>query len=162
MADKRIFSIVISAVMLIRSDAIYAPRSMNCWLRAETWVDALQKLGHIDASLTYTVRQFNAAFSRSSSFGSDMSRLDGSNESGMYRVTFQHCHYYYLTKEKKQVIYPSPLDRAWKEKVLKFATNVLVIPSTRARPAYWASPEAHSLFCPRKRSMGIFWCLCMQ
>jgi hypothetical protein len=202
MADKSIYSIVISAVILIRSDDIYAPRLMNCWLPAETWVEALQKLGHIDASLTFTVRQFNAAFSRSSSFGSVISRFDGSNESGIFRATFQHRHYYYLTQEKKQVIYPSPLDRVWKEKVLEFAANVLVIPSTRARPAaiaicvadttaektndgfaeqsiedqgpspskrqrtdapldsrsntttYWASPEAHSLFCPRRRSGG--------
>ena len=135
MADKRIYSIVISAVVLIRSDNIYAPRLMNCWLPAETWVEALLKLGHIDASLTFTVRQFNAAFSRSSSFGSVMSRFDGSNESGMFRVTFQHRHYYYLTQVNKQVTYPSPLDRGWKEKVLEYAANVLVIPSTRARPA---------------------------
>ena len=207
MADKRIYSIVISAVTLIRSDNIYAPRLMNCWLPAETWVEALQKLGHIDAFLTFTVRQFNAAFSRSSSFGSVMSRFDGSNESGMFRVTFQHRHYYYLTQEKKQVTYPSPLDRGWKEKVLEYAATVHIIPSTRARPAaaacasvedmttaentngdpagqtiedqqgpspskrqrtdapldsstrsntttYWASPEAHALFRPRRRNGG--------
>ena len=52
-----------------------------------------------------------------------MSRFDGSNESGMFRVTFQHRHYYFLTpQEKKQVIYPSPLDRVWKERVLQFAS----------------------------------------
>ena len=136
MADKRIYSIVISAVMSIRSDIIYGPRLMNCWLPAEIWVEAVQKIGHIDASLVdFKVRQFNAAFARSSSFGSVMSRFDGSNPSGMFRVSFQHRHYYYLTQEAKQVVYPNPLNRAWKERVLEHAASVLVIPSTRARPA---------------------------
>jgi hypothetical protein len=33
------------------------------------------------------------------------------------------------------VMYPSPLNGAWKERVLKRAANALTIPSTRARPA---------------------------
>jgi len=134
MAEKRTGSIVTSAVMLIRSNILYAPRLMNSWFPAETWVEALQKLGHIDASLNLRVRQFNAAFARSGLFGSVMSRFDGSNESGMFRVSFQHRHYYYLTQEKMQAMYPSPLNRAWKDRVLDSAANVLSIPCTRARP----------------------------
>jgi hypothetical protein len=53
----------------------------------------------------------------------------------MFRVTFQHRHYYYLTQELQQVLYPSPLNGAWKERVLERAANSLTIPSTRARPA---------------------------
>ena len=96
---------------------------------------ALQKLGHIDASLTLTVCQFNAAFARSSLFGSVTSRCDGLNQSGIFRVSFQHCHYYYLTQETEQVMYPSPLDRAWKERMHQIAASELLIPSTSARPA---------------------------
>ena len=103
MFEQRTGSIITSAVMLICSDTVYAPRLMNCWLPAETWVDALKKLGHIDDSINFTVLQFNAAFARSGSFGSVMTRFDGSNESGMFRVSFQHRHYYYLTLEKQQV-----------------------------------------------------------
>ncbi len=56
MSDKRIHSIVISAVMLIRADTMYGPRLMNCWLPVEIWEEALQNMGHIDAGLA-----FNAA-----------------------------------------------------------------------------------------------------
>jgi hypothetical protein len=128
-------------VMLIRSDTVYAPRLMNCWLPAKTWVEALLKLGHIDASLNFTVRQFNAEFARLGVFGSVTSRFDGSNESGMFRVSFQHCHYYYLTLEKSQVAYPCPLDRAWKDRVFQVASNVLDTPSTRARPSPASAPN---------------------
>ena len=35
---------------------------MNCWLPDETRVEALKKTGHIDPSLTFDARKFNAAF----------------------------------------------------------------------------------------------------
>jgi hypothetical protein len=98
-------------------------------------VEALKKSGYIDAELTFTTRQFNAAFAKSGSFGSVMSRFDGSNHTGMFRVSFQHQHYYFLTQETKQATYPSPLNQAWKKRVLDIAENVLIIPSTRARPS---------------------------
>jgi hypothetical protein len=107
---------------------------MNCWLPAEIWVEALQKMGHIDGGLAFNVGQFNAAFARSHKFGSVMSRFDGSNNTGIFCVSYQHRHYYYLTQESKQTTYPSPSNRAWKERVMETAANVLVIPSTRARP----------------------------
>ncbi|KAI2501687.1 hypothetical protein MHU86_12755 [Fragilaria crotonensis] len=135
MSDKRIHSIVISAVVLIRSDTTYGRRLMNCWLPAEIWVEALLKMGHIDAGLAFNVAKLNAAFARSHEFGSAMLRFDGSNNTGVFRVTYQHRHYYYLTKETEQAVYPSPLNRAWKERVLEMASNVLVFPSTRARPS---------------------------
>ena len=121
--------------MLIRNDTTYGPRLMNCWLPADTWVDALQKTGHIDATLAIDTRKFNAAFAKSGSFGSLMSRFDGSNHTGVFYVRFQHRQYYYFTEEKRQVSYPSPLNRAWKDRVLEAAANVLSIPSTGARPA---------------------------
>jgi hypothetical protein len=73
MSDKRIYSIVTSAVMLIRADTRYGPRLMNCWLPAKTWVEALHKMGNIDAGFTFNAGQFNAAFARSHDFGSAMS-----------------------------------------------------------------------------------------
>ena len=88
-----------------------------------------------DEDLVFSVRQFNVAFSKSSTNGSAMLKFDGSNSTGMFRVTFQHRHYYYSTQELKQVIHLSSLNRAWKERVLKRAANALTIPSTRARPA---------------------------
>ena len=99
MADTRIYAVVIRAVMLIRSDITYGPRLLNSWLPAETWVEALRNLGHIDEDLVFSVHQFNAAFSKSSTYGSATLRFDGSNSTGMFRVTFQHRHYYYLTQE---------------------------------------------------------------
>ncbi|KAI2513104.1 hypothetical protein MHU86_1396 [Fragilaria crotonensis] len=45
-----------------------------------------------------------------------------------------------LCAKTRQVAYPVPLNNAWKEKVLEVAANVLVIPSTRARPEVAASP----------------------
>jgi hypothetical protein len=66
---------------------------MNCWLPAEIWVEALQKMGHIDGGLAFDVGQFNAAFARSHEFGSVMSRFDGSNNTGIVRVSYQHRHY---------------------------------------------------------------------
>jgi hypothetical protein len=135
MSCSRIYTVVLRAVMSIRSDTTYSTRLLNSWLPAETWVKALRKIGLIDEEVAFSVRQFNAAFAKSASYGSVMSRFDGSNQTGMFRLTFQHQHYYYLTQETKQAIYPSPLNRAWKERVLEIAANVLVIPSTRARPS---------------------------
>ena len=97
MADKGIQTNLVEAVMLIRDDSVFGPRLSNCWLPASTWVEALQKLGHIDASIPIDVRKFNTAMSKASAFGSVMSRFDGSNQSGVFRINYQHHHYYYLT-----------------------------------------------------------------
>jgi hypothetical protein len=142
MSNKRIHSIVVRAVMLIRADTMYGPRLTNCWLPAEIWVEALQKMGHIDAALALNVAKFNAAFARSHEYGSAMLRFDGSNDTGIFRVTYQHRHYYNLTQETGQAVYPSPLNRAWKDRVLEMASKVLVIPSTRARPSILLSTSA--------------------
>jgi hypothetical protein len=47
MADQRIQTILVKAVMLIRADPVYGPRLTNCWLPAAAWVEALHKTGHI-------------------------------------------------------------------------------------------------------------------
>ncbi len=62
-----------------------------------------------------------------------MSRFDGTNQSGVFHINYQHHHHYYLTQETKQATYPCPLNRVWKESVLEIAANALVIPLTRAR-----------------------------
>jgi hypothetical protein len=135
MTDKGFYTILVKAVTLVRDDPTYGPRLSNCWLPAATWVEALQKTGHIDASLSIDVRKFNTAMSRAPLFGSVMTRFDGSNNSGVFRVSFQHQHFYFFTQETRQVKYPSPLNQAWKEMVMGYAANVRHIPSTRARPA---------------------------
>ncbi|KAI2510949.1 hypothetical protein MHU86_3421 [Fragilaria crotonensis] len=135
MADQGIQTVLVKAVMLIRADPVYGPRFTNCWLPAATWVDVLRKTGHIDASIIIDVRKFNTAMSRAALFGSVMSRFDGSNLSGVFRVSYQHQHFYFVTKETRQVMYPSPLNQSWKKKVLEIAANALAIPSTRSRPS---------------------------
>ena len=52
----------------------------------------------------------------------------------MFHVRYRHQQFYYFTEETKQILYPSPLNLAWKERVLEVASNALTIPSTRARP----------------------------
>ncbi|KAI2493982.1 hypothetical protein MHU86_20556 [Fragilaria crotonensis] len=135
MADQGIYTIFVNAVMLIRADPVYGPRLSNCWLPASTWVEALKKTGHIDPAIVIDVRKFNTAMSKAATFGSVMSRFDGSNQSGVFRINYNHQHFYYLTNETRQVSYPYPLNKAWKERVLETASNALIIPSTRARPA---------------------------
>jgi hypothetical protein len=97
-------------------------------------VEALYKTGHIDAAIIIDVRKFNTAMSRAPLF-SMMSWFDGSNLSGVFRVSNQHQHFYFVTQETMQVMYPSPLNQSWKKKVLEIAANALAIPSTRARPS---------------------------
>ena len=51
-------------------------------------------------------------------------RFDGSNTTGVFRLTFQKCMLYYVTKENLQVQYPKPLDATWKAAVLETAKDV--------------------------------------
>ena len=67
-------------------------------------------------------------------FGEVMQQFDGSNATGVFRITFQNKFYYYFTKESRHASYPFPLKSAWKDKIIEAAANVLAIPSTRARP----------------------------
>ena len=105
----------------------------NCWVPASTWVEALTKLNLIDVSLAIDVRKFNSAMSKSPLFGEVMHQFDGSNMSGVFRITFQKTFFYNFAEESRQVWYPFPLNSAWKEKVMEAAANVLVIPSTTTR-----------------------------
>jgi hypothetical protein len=80
----------------------------------------------IDASLSIDVQKFNTAMSRAPLYGSVMTRFDGSKNSGVFRVSYQHQHLYFFTKETSQVMYPSPLNQAWKEMVMRYAANVVI------------------------------------
>ena len=136
MSDKGVHTVLFRAVMLLRADNAYGPRLSNCWLPASTWIEAIKKSGHIDACILIDVRKFNTGMSKSSLFGELMTRFDGSNLTGVFRINYQHQYFYYFTKETRQVAYPRPLNGRWKEKVLQNSTNVLVIPSTRSwRPS---------------------------
>ena len=98
MADKGKYSILSEAVMLLRSDVTYGPRLLNCWLPASTWVEALKKSVLIDASLIIDERKFNTAISKSVSFGEAMQRFDGSNTTGVFRITFKKKFYDFFTE----------------------------------------------------------------
>ena len=52
----KVYTILVKEVMLVRDDPTYGPRMSNCWLPAATWVEALQKAGHIDASLSIDIQ----------------------------------------------------------------------------------------------------------
>ncbi len=80
-------------------------------------------------------QKFNTAMSKSNLFGELMTHFDCTNQCGLFRVNFQRQFYYYYAQKMRQVPYPMPLNNAWKEKVIEAAVNVLLIPSTRARPA---------------------------
>ena len=93
-------------------------------------VEALWKMGYIDTGITFDVRKFNTSMSRAPMFGSVMSRFDRSNQTGIFRVTYQHQHFYLRTQETKVAVYPIPLKKAWRDRVLEHAANVLVVPSS--------------------------------
>jgi hypothetical protein len=133
MTEKGKYSFLTDAVMQIRSDITYGPRLSDCWPPASTWVEALRKMNLIDASIAIDVRKFNTA-SKSPLFGEVMHQFDGSNTTGVFRITFQNKFFYFFTQESRQVSYPVPLNSVCKDKVMEAAANVLVIPSTRARP----------------------------
>ena len=139
MSGIGVYTILARTVVLIRSDATYGPQMSKCWLPASTWVEAHKRSGHVDASIALNVRKLNATMSKSSLFGSVMTRFDGSNPTGVFRIDFQHQFFYYFTDQGKQVEYPRPLNGAWKDRVLEAASNVLVIPSIRARPTLLVS-----------------------
>jgi hypothetical protein len=156
MSNKGIYTIITSAAMMIRSDTTFGPRVMNCWLPAEIWVEVLKRAGNIDPSIIIDTLKFNAAFGRSTSFGSVMSRFDGSNQTGVFHVRYRHQQFYYFTDETRQAIYPSTSNQAWKERVLEVATNVLAIPSTskgEETAYYWSRGFQYCCFA-RKRKLG--------
>ena len=76
MADKGIYTIITAAAMLLRFDATYGPRLINCWLPAETWVDTSRRLDTLMflsaltktdtlMSLNINTQKFDAAFAKS-------------------------------------------------------------------------------------------------
>jgi hypothetical protein len=144
MTDRgRLNALIASAVLSLRSDIVYGPRLSKRWLPALTWAEALVKSGHIDASLVSGIlddRKFNVAMSKSILFGGSMTRFDGTKQTGVFQVKYAKQYFYWITEERIQVPYPSPLNRTWKEKVVELAANILAIPTTRARPCCLVQP----------------------
>jgi hypothetical protein len=134
MAEKGKYSLLTDAVMRIRSDITYGPRLSDCWLPSSTWVEALRKMNPIDESIEIDVRKFNTAMSKSPLFGEVMHQFDGSNTTGVFRITFQNKIFNFFTQESRQASYPLLLNSVWKDNLMEAAADVLVIPSTRARP----------------------------
>jgi hypothetical protein len=132
-----IYVIIEKAVSALRADPTFGPRLSNKWLPTNIWVDALAKSRLIDRSFVIDCKRFNKAMSSSKTeWGEAMLHFDGTNKTGVFRVKFHQQFFYYFTERGKQVpYYPSPLDAAWKGRVLAAAANVLIIPTTRSRPA---------------------------
>ena len=106
-------AIISRAVAVLHSDKIFGPRLSNAWLPAATFAEAIVKSGHVDESLTADPRKFNVAMSKSAAFEDVMTRFDGSNHTGVFRVCYGKQYYYYFTDPNRQAPYPSPLNGAW-------------------------------------------------
>ena len=119
----------------IFSELLFRQQLLNKWLPADTWVEALTKLNLIDHTLMSIVKvgTFNGAMGRNRGDfdGQMISRYDGTNTTGIFRLTFQQAMFYMVTDKNKQVPYP-PLDDSWKEAVLTVAKNVFNMTKTRS------------------------------
>ncbi|KAI2495979.1 hypothetical protein MHU86_18546 [Fragilaria crotonensis] len=124
------FAIIRSAFMRLCSDETFRLRVWRKWLPAEIWAAALTLSGLIDESICIVdAKKFNAAMFRSKLHfdGLSMDRFDGTNQSGVFRITFQKTMYYVVTDPFEQVEYPYPLDKKWKDRVVSIAADVLSI-----------------------------------
>ena len=115
-------SIIRSAFVNICSEPLFRRQLLNKWLPADTWVEALTKSNLIDHTLMSTIKvgTFNGAMGRNRGDfdGQMISRYDGTNTTGIFRLTFQRAMLFYMVCDKtKQVPYPS-LDDSWKEAAL--------------------------------------------
>ncbi len=109
-------SIIAKTVVLIHSDSLYGPRLSNCWLSAATWAKALSKSSHIDPTIvSIDAQKFSTAMLKSVLFGESMTHCDGTNQSGMFRLSFGRHFFYLFAGKRKQVAYPVPFNNAWKE-----------------------------------------------
>jgi hypothetical protein len=99
MADSgRTNAFIARAVTVLLDDSRYGPRLSNCWLPASAWAATSTKSGHIDASLASTdARKFNVAMSKSNSYGELMTRFNGTNQTGLFRVKYARQYFYYFT-----------------------------------------------------------------
>ena len=118
MADSgQINAIIARAGTMLLDDSRFGPRLSNCWLSESTWVEALTKSGHIDASLVSTdARKFNVAMSKSKLYGESMVRFDGTNQTGVFRVKYAWQYFYYFTEKHWQIEDPTPLSNTWKDR----------------------------------------------
>jgi hypothetical protein len=121
--------IIRSAFIKICADTTFQRRLWNKWLRAEIWVEAMKNSNLIDHVLMSSIKvgTYNAAMGRSGGdFDSQMlSRYDGTNTTGIFRLICQRTLFYIVTDKNKQVPYPSPLGKIWKEGVMAVAKKVL-------------------------------------
>jgi hypothetical protein len=135
-------SIIAKAVVLLHTDSLYGLRLSNCWLPAATWADTLSKSGYIDPTIvSIDARKVNTTMSKSVLFGESMTHFDGTNQSGMFQLSYGRQFFYHFAGKRKQVAYHVPLNDAWKEKVLKIAENTLCVPAMRARPRASTAPS---------------------
>jgi len=155
-----ILAIISSAFSKIRIDQKLQPRLWNKWLPAETWVEALQMSNVIDEELTFNVRSFNTAMAKSKSEfnGLLIERFDGTNTTGVFRVTFQKEKYYYVTNQNAQVLYPNPLDKEWKADALAAAKDVLRMRATRSNSSAVADTTFTTLISMSDRRKRLSMC----
>jgi hypothetical protein len=134
---------MVRAVTVLLNDSRYGPRQSNCWLLASTWADALNKSGHIDASLVSTdARKFRMMPCQnlaSNSCGESVPCFDGTNQTGVFWGKYTRQSFYYFTEKQRQMLYPAPINNTWKDLVLQAA----VTPSTWVRPAISSTNLQH-------------------
>jgi hypothetical protein len=140
--------IIRSAFLKICSDTTFQRRLWNKWLPAETWVEVLAKSNLIDHALMSSIKvgAFNPAMGRSGGDfdGQMISRYDGTNVTGIFRLIFQRATFYIKTDKNKQVSYPMPLGDSWKEGVMDVAKNVFCLRATRSSSTPQGLMELHS------------------
>ena len=91
--------------------------------------------GIIDnALLKVNVRKFSTAAMtswHSKQWYELMRHFDRTNNTGVFVIINKRKLYYLFMERNKQVLYPAPLNAAWKENVVNMAEAILIIPVTR-------------------------------
>ena len=107
MTDQGIYTILTKAAMSMHFEPTCGPRLMNCWLQLKLGWRHSRKLNTFVPSLPPSQHQVQ----------SSMSTFDGSNETGVFHVRFQHRQYYYFTQEG--IVSKSPIPSLEGRKLLK-------------------------------------------
>ena len=98
------------------------------------------------------------AKSKSEFNGLLIERFDGTNTTGVFRVTFQKEKYYYVTNQNAQVSYPNALDKEWKADVLAAAKDVLRMRATRSNSSAVADTTFTTLISMSDRRKRLSMC----
>ena len=117
-----IMNVVAAALKMTLQNPSIANKIKNRWISADLLLQAIQRSNSFPTGFDIDRARLNNALGKLSHL-QEMDRIDGTNQSGIFRLKYSKRLFYFIGTPKEQVAYPH-LNASWTKLVMEYGNGV--------------------------------------